>query len=194
MNSNSGNRGVRNNNPANIDYNPAVKWQGQVGLEAGVPKPRFIQFSAPEYGIRALAVLLLTYHDKHRLQTVRGIINRYAPSKENNTSAYVANVARALLVTPNDTIDLHNYEIMRRMVIAIIAHENGNYAYPDSLITKGLRMAGVFPANPPELKPLTQSATMQAATASVLSGVGVAGAAVTSVDPYTAIGLSLIHI
>ena len=28
-------RGVRNNNPGNIDYNPRNAWQGQLGLEFG---------------------------------------------------------------------------------------------------------------------------------------------------------------
>ncbi|WP_347147235.1 hypothetical protein [Proteus vulgaris] len=47
-------RGERNNNPGNIDYNPRNKWKGLVGIETGVPNPRFCVFESPEYGIRAI--------------------------------------------------------------------------------------------------------------------------------------------
>lgn len=37
-------RGIRNNNPGNIDFNPLNAWLGQIGLEVGVAKPRFARF------------------------------------------------------------------------------------------------------------------------------------------------------
>lgn len=82
-------RGVRSNNPGNIDYNPRNAWQGQLGLEQGVAKPRFARFDTPENGIRALGKLLLTYQRKHGLKTVKAIISRWAPAVENDTAAYV---------------------------------------------------------------------------------------------------------
>lgn len=54
-------RGVRNNNPGSIDYNPHNAWQGQLGLEIGVAKLRFARFDHPENGIRSLAKLLFSY-------------------------------------------------------------------------------------------------------------------------------------
>ncbi len=54
-------RSVRNNNPGNIDFNPRNTWQGQLGLEIGVAKPRFARFDDPENGIRALGRLLINY-------------------------------------------------------------------------------------------------------------------------------------
>ncbi|MEQ1977397.1 hypothetical protein ABLA76_16585, partial [Xenorhabdus sp. SGI240] len=79
-------RGIRNNNPGNIDYIPANKWQGQIGIETGVKNSRFCLFESPEYGIRALMKLLTNYH-KGGHNSVSKMINRYAPNSENNTSA-----------------------------------------------------------------------------------------------------------
>ncbi|MBU8545806.1 MULTISPECIES: structural protein [Roseomonadaceae] len=139
-------RGYRNRNPGNIDYVTANKWQGQVGIE---PAPRhggrarFAVFESHEYGIRALAMLLTTYQDRHGLRSVRGIINRWAPPKENDTGAYVRGVAAALGVDPDAVIDLQRYETMRPMVEAIIRHELGGQPYAAAVIDEGLRRAGI---------------------------------------------------
>lgn len=90
-----------------------------------------------------MARTLLTYHDKHRLKTVRGIINRWAPPVENDTGAYAAQVAAAVGVKPNESIDLHSYPVMRAIVVAIIKHENGQQPYSDLLIDTALNLAGI---------------------------------------------------
>ena len=85
-------RGLRNNNPLNIDFNPANKWQG---LDRDQPSDgRFCRFVSMAYGIRAAAALLVSYQDRYGLNTVRGIIGRWAPPVENDTNAYANTVAR----------------------------------------------------------------------------------------------------
>lgn len=142
-------RGVRNNNPGNIDYNPLNAWQGQLGLELGVPKPRFARFDTPENGIRALGKLLLTYRGKDGMpgvggpgiDTVRETINRWAPGSENDTEAYIGAVAKALGVQPSQVIDVRLPATLRGLVVAIIRHENGGVPYQDTVIDEGLRRA-----------------------------------------------------
>jgi hypothetical protein len=136
-------RGYRNKNPGNIDWNKGNAWQGQVGLETTGNPPRFAVFQSHEYGIRALACLLTTYQDRHKLRTVRGIINRWAPSVENNTGSYVMAVARAMDRGPDDELDLHTYADLRPLVQAIITHELGGNPYQPAVIDEGLRLAGV---------------------------------------------------
>ena len=51
-------RGIRNNNPGNLDK--GAPWQGLVNNSS---EPRFCTFKDPVWGIRALAVTLITYHD-----------------------------------------------------------------------------------------------------------------------------------
>lgn len=142
-------RGVRNNNPGNIDYNPRNAWQGQLGLEVGVPSPRFAHFDTPENGIRALGKLLINYRGKDGMpgvggpgiDTVRETITRWAPGNENNTEAYIAAVARRLGVNANDVIDVRKPATLGVMVSSIIAHECAGFAYPEPVLAEGLRRA-----------------------------------------------------
>lgn len=134
-------RGIRNNNPGNIDYNKNNQWRGQIGIEEGVAKPRFARFDTPENGIRALAKLLLNYQRLHKLNTVREIINRWAPPVENVTSAYVAACARALGVAADEVINLSDRRLLKLLTVAIIRHENGSQPYSDFVIDAGVSEA-----------------------------------------------------
>ncbi|UTL92482.1 structural protein P5 [Pseudomonas fluorescens] len=142
-------RGVRNNNPGNIDFNPRNDWQGQLGLEEGVGKPRFARFDEPENGIRALGKLLINYRGKDGMPGVGrpGIdtpiefISRWAPSTENNTLAYAQAIAKRLGVGVRDSIDISNPRVLREAVVGIIIHENGGNPYKDHVIDEGVRRA-----------------------------------------------------
>lgn len=142
-------RGVRNNNPGNIDYNPRNDWQGQLGIEEGVDRPRFARFSDPVWGIRAMAKLILNYRGKDGMpgvgkagiDTVREVITRWAPGNENNTEAYVQMVAKAMRVQPNDPIQLANRLLLTPMVAAIIRHENGYAPYDEDVVAQGVNLA-----------------------------------------------------
>lgn len=133
-------RGVRNRNPGNIDYNPANSWLGQLAPDPAIEK-RFTRFDTPENGIRALGRTLLTYQRKHGLTTVKAIINRWAPSIENDTAAYVRAVEASIGTRPGAEIDLAQEPVMRGFVKAIIHHENAGYAYPDPVLAEGVRRA-----------------------------------------------------
>lgn len=142
-------RGIRNNNPGNIDYNPRNQWQGQLGIEEGVAKPRFARFDSPENGIRALGKLLLNYRGKDGMPGVGGpgidtvleTINRWAPSVENNTSAYASAVAKRLGAKPTDVIDVRRPGVLRELVLGIILHENGVNPYVENVVDEGIRRA-----------------------------------------------------
>lgn len=135
-------RGVRNNNPGNLRRTRAA-WLGE---RTDHEDPEFEAFERPEDGIRALARLLLRYHQARRLRTVGAIISRYAPIAENDTLGYAGAVARALGVQPDEPIDLTDPDVLGRMVKAIIRHENGRGPdgadwYGDEQIAAGVRRA-----------------------------------------------------
>lgn len=142
-------RGARNNNPGNIDYNPRNAWQGQLGLELGVPKPRFARFDTAENGIRALGKLLLNYRGKDGIpgagkpgiDTPLEFISRWAPSNENNTQAYAAAIAKRLGVGVRDSINMADPRTLRETVLGIIVHENGSNPYSAAVIDEGVRRA-----------------------------------------------------
>lgn len=128
-------RGVRNNNPGNIEAN-ATQWQGQTGSDG-----RFATFDTPELGIRALGRNLLAYQERHGLNTVEGIVNRWAPPGENNTGAYVRAVATAVGVGPADRLNLRDPQTLQKLTAAIIRHENGAQPYPDAVVRAGIDLA-----------------------------------------------------
>lgn len=127
-------RGIRNNNPGNIRHSSAA-W---LGKSAQQTDNQFLQFDSPEYGLRALGVTLRTYFNKHGLQTVRGIINRWAPPVENDTLSYVNAVAKALGVTPDQKLDF--YTQLPRLIAAIVKHENGSQPYSMQTIQRAINL------------------------------------------------------
>lgn len=186
-------RGVRNNNPGNIELGDP--WQG---LAPKQTDGRFAQFETPAYGIRALARTLITYQDKYGVRTVTAAISRWAPPVENDTGAYVRQVQKAV---GGDFVDMHDYASLRPMVEAIIRHENGpgplknvNTWYDAATIDEGLRLAGVRkPAAEVAAVPVTKETV--AATAAGAAGVGqiaevlpAVQAAMTSADAHLSSG------
>jgi hypothetical protein len=150
--------GVRNNNPGNIKQSPAT-WDGAVdGGEGG-----FVKFDTPESGVAAMGRNLLTYQDKHGLNTVGGIINRWAPPSENDSAGYAAIVAKRLGVSPDQEIDLRNPATMQGMIEAMIKVENGKAPYGRDVIGSGVLRAldgGGAPS-----RRLTQVASAETGTA-----------------------------
>lgn len=117
-------RGIRNNNPGNIELN-SNKW---LGLSQEQTDGRFAQFDEMYYGCRALLKLLSNYYRMYKLNTVKSIINRWAPNNENNTDAYIKSVCTKLGVAPNQKIDLTDQETLINLGKAIAFHENGKDA------------------------------------------------------------------
>jgi hypothetical protein len=144
-------RGIRNNNPGNIRHSKD-KWHG---ASAEQPDKSFVKFDSMVWGVRALARTLITYIEKHGLETPAGIVSRWAPPNENDTIAYVQAVAAAMGMHPDDSIDSTSYRQMSRLVLAIIRHENGDpkrygitaWVKPEDL-REGLRRAGIVQSAP----------------------------------------------
>ena len=172
-------RGIRNNNPGNIEW--GSQWQG-LRPESERTDNRFAQFKDPVFGIRALACVLITYQDKRkakdgsRIDSIKEIIERWAPSFENDTGAYANSVAALLEgVGPDDeVIDVHNFEHLRPIVEGIIRHENGrgplkteNSWYTTTQIEEGLRRAGVVN------KATAKTKAVAAIPAAAVGGVGI---------------------
>lgn len=181
--------GVRLNNPGNLEWGDP--WQGLVSradsmyAEIGTnQQKRFAQFISPVYGIRAIARTLITYQDKRvardgsRIDTIREVIERWAPASENNVDAYTTAVRKAVFGDPKAAIqplNVHEYKTMKPLVEAIIRHENGkgplktpNSWYSDETIDEGLRMAGIRPETG------TVPVTSETVGATITGGAGLA--------------------
>jgi hypothetical protein len=112
-------RGYRNRNPGNIRKTEKL-WEGEV---KGTDKD-FKTFRSMAYGYRALFALLREYISKD-YNTIEKIINRYAPSSENATEAYIATVSRRAGIAPEDVLNFVNINKIKDIVAAISYVENG---------------------------------------------------------------------
>lgn len=130
-------RGIRNNNPGNIRRSNDA-WQGLAPVQNDAA---FFQFESPEWGIRALTRVLKNYQARHGLNTIRGIINRWAPPTENDTAAYIRNMENWTGLDADTPLDLSQPFVLGALVPAIIRMENGIQPYPDALIAKGISLA-----------------------------------------------------
>ncbi len=122
-------RGLRNNNPGNIRLG-RVRYKGE---RAKSSDRAFRQFESMEWGYRAMFVLLHTYALKHGCNTLRKIINRYAPPSENHTENYIRRVAHATHLAPDEKISTIDKGVMTAIVAAMSEVENGVKADMDDI-------------------------------------------------------------
>jgi hypothetical protein len=180
-------RGIKLNNPGNIEI--GAPWQGLMPRSEmnayQLAEKRFCVFRTPPDGIRAMAVVLNTYQDKRtakdgsRIDTVREIIERWAPSVENDTGSYASHIRSLLGVMPGTVINVHDYYTAKPLVEGIILHENGVQPYTDAQIDLGLSMAGIRPP----AKSLQQSRTVKGGQLAAAGGaVSIIGAVAEQVE------------
>lgn len=118
-------RGYRNNNPGNIvlTYNSDGSkryWSGEIeGTDS-----RFKTFKSMAYGYRAIFALLREYISKG-YNTIEKVINRYAPSVENNTNAYITTVVKRVGISQDVKISGSDLVTLTKLVKAISFVENG---------------------------------------------------------------------
>ena len=130
-------RGIRNHNPGHLERARGVTWRGQAPRQTD---PRFVVFTSPRWGIRAMARVLTTYYERRNLRTVRAIISRWAPPSENRTHAYILAVASRLGVGVDQPIarDAGTWVLL---CSAITRHENGTDPYHADVYREAIRLA-----------------------------------------------------
>ena len=125
----------------NIRRNGKDQWRGMAEVQSD---RAFVQFKSLEWGWRAAFYLLTrTYYHKYRLYTIRGIISRWAPSSENDTSAYIANVSRLTGIGPDEPIGIPTDGPARWMMVgvAMAIQENGTTSIDWFAMLKGWDLA-----------------------------------------------------
>ncbi len=152
-------RGIRNNNPGNLEASNSNPWQGQTGSDG-----RFAKFETPEHGIRALGRNLLSYQ-RQGIDTVNDIITRWAPPEDNNdTAAYIKSVCAKLGVSADQQINASDPDTLNALCAAIITHENGNLPYSKEQISVGVNAALGINNLPTSGKRYTGNAAFDAAS------------------------------
>ena len=94
-----------------------------VGSSTGFQQP-----ASYEEGIRAMDKNLEVYGTKHKINTLRGVISRYAPSSENDTEGYINFIAQRTGLKPDQEIDLTNPAVRHVISGPMILMEKGGKA------------------------------------------------------------------
>ena len=127
--------GIRNNNPGNLEPDKS-KWLGATGVNG-----RFLTFSEPLYGLRAMARNLANQKRLHRIDNLSDLIYKYAPPIENDTESYIAFVSAKTAIDPNIYVDFEDKTVLLLMMRAMIKMENGENPYSDELIKRAIAIA-----------------------------------------------------
>ncbi|WP_447876939.1 hypothetical protein [Serratia fonticola] len=135
----SGPRGIRNNNPGNLNF------AGQAGAQKeGGPNGRFAVFQSMTAGVAALYRQIQLYASRG-INTISKIVNKYAPAADNNNvGAYIKALMGATGKDANEALDTSDMQTMMSLLRGIINHENGKGHVSDDQILKGMQVgAGV---------------------------------------------------
>ena len=108
-------RGIRNCNPLNIRYVGRNKWQGRIPSKDKKDR-MFEEFVSNDYGFRAAFILIHKYITAHKCNTVRKLISRWAPARENNTEYYIRTVCYRACMPEDTELDFCNGHQMFNLV------------------------------------------------------------------------------
>jgi hypothetical protein len=128
-------RGLRNCNPGNIRRSK-VHYLGEVRPSQDSD---FKQFESMAYGYRAMFVLLDSYRRRYALNTLRQMLNRYAPPSENFTEGYIRFVSQKTGILPDEELNTRSERDMVPIISAMSEIENGVSA-DRSVVLEGWRM------------------------------------------------------
>lgn len=101
---------IRNNNPGAL-----------------MPGGKLASYGSLDEGLKALDDNLISY-GKKGISTLEGVIKRWAPPNENDTTSYIAHAARVTGLDPKQEIDLSNPLTRLQIAAAITQKESGTKA------------------------------------------------------------------
>jgi len=133
--------GYKNNNWLNVRFNPNNNWVGQTGADDG----GYAQFQNPLYGLRAADKVLENYGARHKINTIKDAITRFAPPSDNNpTDNYINFVAREVGISSDAQIDLQDPGIREKLISAMVRFETPDAAkeYNSNLLAQARTLSG----------------------------------------------------
>lgn len=122
--------GLRNNNPGNLRVGPNA-----TGYNAG-----FATFQSPEDGLSAMARQLMLFGDRGN-NTLDGILTKYAPKSENDTTSYINAVSASTGYDAQQSLDLHDPGTLQTLMSAMIKHEQGTQPFTPETISSSINSA-----------------------------------------------------
>jgi len=84
----------------------------------------FQTFGSDAEGVKAAAHQLQLYENRDKLNTIAGIITKFAPPNENDTAGYIKAVAERTKIGANDPLDPANKDQLASILSAMALQEN----------------------------------------------------------------------
>jgi hypothetical protein len=126
----SGN-GFNINNPLNIRYLATNAYNGQTANHNG-----YGVYTTLQAGVRAAGLELTNHYIGAGLNTVTGIVSKWAPSSENDTASYISDVSGRMGVAPDEALAWPQDEVP--LIQAMAFHENGYNNMTDDFVTQAI--------------------------------------------------------
>ncbi|MDH1171454.1 hypothetical protein [Pantoea agglomerans] len=138
---NSSPRGIRNNNPGNLNF------AGQAGAtKEGGENGRFAVFESMRDGISALYRQIQLYFSRG-VNTIESVVNKYAPANDNNNvQAYIKQLVGATGKQADEKLSGEDTETVFKLIRGIINHENGKGYVSDQDILSGIQVGSTATA------------------------------------------------
>ena len=153
---NAGTAGQQANNPGNIMMAPGATVAGASGA-IPVSGGRYVAaFPDVPTGVAAHSDLLTNYAHAG-VGTIRDAVTRWVGDPKADLTSYVADVAKAAGVGPDDKVDLSDPKIQRAILLAQQPHESGKPWLSPADVDKGLALAAARRAAPPAATGGTQA-------------------------------------
>jgi hypothetical protein len=135
-------RAVRNNNPGNIRI--GQPWKGlmprsQMNKDQ-YNEGAFCVFMTPMWGFRAMAEIFHTYSRQGKV-TIRQMISAWAPPSENDTEAYIDDVANECNLSADATFDFNDSLSMTHLCHSVSVHECGGWFFKEDDLFHGVLAA-----------------------------------------------------
>ncbi|MFZ6724711.1 hypothetical protein ACO0K2_04380 [Undibacterium sp. MH2W] len=121
-------RGIRNNNPGNLR-----SW-GNMPKDSG----GYAVFPTKEAGLSATIQNLQAQQKLHGLNTIRGIISRWAPSNENDTQAYISDMVKRTGFGADQQLNLNDSRTVAPLISGIVKHEGNGSGFSDDMINRAV--------------------------------------------------------
>ncbi len=110
--------GSKRNNPGNL-------------REPGKTKG-FASFDSVDDGVRAMDHQLQLYANRDHLNTIRGMVSKYAPSSENDTDGYIRYLEKATGFKSDQRLDMSDPNTRAIVEAGMIQHESPNFKELDT--------------------------------------------------------------
>lgn len=92
----------------------------------------FMSYPTPQDGMNAISHNLDSYADRG-INTLSGVISRWAPPNENPTGQLIANASQRTGIDPNQQIDIRDPATKAKLISAIVRQEQGHDADPQAV-------------------------------------------------------------